>query len=125
MTKSRKRTVATAVERAIEDAARQPDLPIADGLAGVAAVKIAGAVMAAPELKFATNGEPWFQSYVTLGSHVALVGGCYGLRYDFLNGTIPTPSELTAHLPGVFGPLLALYLLLSGRSTRWLAPRSG
>lgn len=109
MTKSRKRSVAAAVERAVEDAARRPDVPIADGLAEVAAVKIAGAVMEAPEVKFAANGEPWFQSYVTLGSLVALVGGCYGLGYDFLDGSVPTPSELTAHLPGVFGPLLALY----------------
>jgi hypothetical protein len=30
---------------------------------------------------------------------VALVGGVYGLGYDFLDGSIPTPSELTAHLP--------------------------
>jgi predicted cupin superfamily sugar epimerase len=109
MTKSRKRTVVTAVERAIEDAARRPDVPIADGLAEVTAVKLADAVMATPEVNFAVNGEPWFQSYVTLGSLVALVGGCYGLGYDFLDGSIPTPSELTAHLPGVFGPLLALY----------------
>ena len=116
MTKSRKRSVATAVERAVEGAARRPDVPIADGLAEVAAAKIANAVMAAPEVKFATNGEPWFQSYVTLGSLVALVGGCYGLGYDFLDGSIPTPSELTAHLPGVFGPLLALY-------GRWFATK--
>lgn len=116
MTNSRKRSVAAAVERAVGDAARRPDVPIADGLAEVAAVKIAGAVMAAPELKFATNGEPWYQSYVTLGSLVALVGGCYGLGYDFLDGSIPTPPELTAHLPGVFGPLLALY-------GRWFATK--
>ena len=116
MTKSRKRSVAAAIERAVEDAARRPDVPIADGLAEVAAVKIADAVMASPEVKFATNGEPWFQSYVTLGSLVALVGGCYGLGYDFLDGSIPTPSELTAHLPGVFGPLLALY-------GRWFATK--
>ena len=118
MTKSRKDSVAAAVERAVEDAARRPDLPIADGLAEVAAVKIADAVMATPEVKFAVNGEPWFQSYVTLGSLVALVGGCYGLGYDFLDGSIPMPSELTAHLPGVFGPLLALY-------GRWFATKPG
>ena len=116
MTKSRRRSVAAAVERAVEDAARRPDVPIADGLAEVAAANIAGAVMASPEVKFATNGEPWFQSYVTLGSLVALIGACYGLGYDFLDGSIPTPSELTAHLPGVFGPLLALY-------GRWFATR--
>jgi hypothetical protein len=116
MTKSRKRSVAAAVERAVEDAARLPDVPIGDGLAEVAAVKIAAAVMAAPEVKFPADGEPWFQSYVTLGSLVAMVGGVYGLGYDFLDGTIPTPSELTAHLPGVFGPLLALY-------GRWFATK--
>jgi hypothetical protein len=116
MTLSRKRSVAAAVERAIENATRRPDVHVADGLAEVAAMKIAGAVMVAPEVKFATDGEPWFQSYVTLGSLVALVGGCYGLGYDFLDGSIPTPSELTAHLPGVFGPLLALY-------GRWVATK--
>jgi hypothetical protein len=116
MTKSRKRSVAAAVERAVEDAARRPDVPIADGLAEVAAGKIADAVMATPEVKFATDREPWFQSYVTLGSLVALVGGSYGLGYDFFDGSIPTPSELTAHLPGVFGPLLALY-------GRWFATK--
>jgi hypothetical protein len=116
MTKSRKRSVAAAVERAVEDAARRPDVPIADELVDVTSVKIAGAVLSAPEMKFATNGEPWFQSYVTLGSLVALVGACYGLGYDFLDGSIPTPSELTTHLPGVLGPLLALY-------GRWFATK--
>lgn len=116
MTKSRKQSVTAAIERAVENAARRPDVPIADGLTEVTAVKIATAVMAAPEVKFATNGEPWFQSYVTLGSLVALVGGLYGLSYDFLDGSIPMPSELTAHLPGVFGPLLALY-------GRWFATK--
>ncbi|MFM9859108.1 hypothetical protein RUR49_11550, partial [Pseudoxanthobacter sp. M-2] len=74
-----------AIERAVEAAERPPDVPIAGGLVEVAAVKFADAVMGAPAVKFATNGEPWFQSYVTLGSLLALVGGCYGLGYDFLD----------------------------------------
>lgn len=56
MTTSRKRSVAAVVERATEDATRQRDVPTANGLAGVAAVKIAGAVMATPELAHPHTG---------------------------------------------------------------------
>ncbi len=62
----------------------------------------------------ATNNEPWFQSRVTLGAIVTLVGGVYQLVLDFTDGTMPTADSLTAQLGIIAGAAVVLY-------GRWVA----
>ena len=116
MSKARKSAVAAAVERSIEATALRPDVAIAAEMASTVAPQLTKAVMATPEMQFATNKEPWFQSYVIVGSLVTLVAGSYGLVLDFTDGTLPTVADLTPQLAGIFGAGVALY-------GRWFATK--
>lgn len=61
-----------------------------------------------------TNNEPWYQSRVTLGALVALVGGAYSLGLDFTDGTPPSVDSLTSQLTAIIGAVTVLY-------GRWIA----
>jgi anti-sigma factor RsiW len=112
MNANRKASVEARLETAIADAARSPDVAISNDDVRAAAASIAPSVMeqvVSPVIDKLTNNEPWYQSYALVGAGVALVSGLYGLGYDFLDGSIPTPAELTPHLTTVFGSAVVIY----------------
>ena len=62
----------------------------------------------------ATNNEPWYQSRVTIGAFITLIGATYALVLDFTDGTIPNVDALTAQLGTIAGAVTVLY-------GRWVA----
>jgi hypothetical protein len=57
----------------------------------------------------ATNAEPWFQSKVTIGAVITLIGGGYGLMLDFLDGVPPTVDSFSAQASTLLGAAVVLY----------------
>jgi len=112
MNAKRKAVVEAQLETAIASAAMSPRVAIDNADVAAAAEVIAPAVMhqvVTPVIDKLTNNEPWYQSYALVGAGVALVSGLYGLGYDFFDGTIPTPAELTPHLTTIFGSGMVIF----------------
>lgn len=113
MNAKRKAVVQAQLETSIAAAAKaSPRVAIDNADVQAAAEAIAPAVMhqvVAPVIDKLSNTEPWYQSYALLGAGVALVSGSYGLGYDFFDGSIPTPAELTPHLTTIFGSGMVIF----------------
>lgn len=56
-----------------------------------------------------TNQEPWYQSTVTIGALVTLVGGGYNLVYEIAVNGPPEPAAFTALASPVIGAMVTLY----------------
>jgi hypothetical protein len=92
----------------------KPDVPAKSGAAGPiidAAIKSVG-----PEIISATNSEPFYQSRVTIGAIMTLIGGSYALVLDFMDGVPPGVDDLTGQLTAIIGAGVVLY-------GRWAAKR--
>ncbi|GAB4068356.1 hypothetical protein KHC28_15610 [Ancylobacter sonchi] len=109
-------TLTRAVRDAVRAALRMPG----NGTAGTEAERIAGQVLselsrqpavrdALARLDHRTNAEPWYQSRVTLGALVALVGGLYALALDIADGSPPSVEALTSQLTAILGAVTVLY----------------
>ncbi|MCB4767961.1 hypothetical protein LGR54_05035 [Ancylobacter sp. Lp-2] len=110
------RALTRAVHGAVETVIRIPE----NAASGAEADRIAGQVLAelsrqpairdaVARLDHATNAEPWYQSRVTLGALVALVGGIYSLALDIADGTPPSVDSLTSQLTAILGAATVLY----------------
>lgn len=55
------------------------------------------------------NQEPWYQSTVTIGSLIAVIGGGYGFGYDIAVNGFPEPAAFTTSITPIIGGLIALY----------------
>jgi len=91
-----------------------PDVPAKSGAAGPiidAAFKSVG-----PEIINATNAEPFYQSRVTIGAIMTLIGGSYSLVLDFMDGVPPGVDDLTGQLTAIVGAGVVLY-------GRWVATK--
>lgn len=107
-----KQVVQNAVRTAVSTAVQSPSID-----AGPSAVApIVEAVMRSPEVKNATNSEPWYQSRVTLGALGGAIAAAYTLFLDFADGTPPSVEVLTAQLSVIGSAALTLY-------GRWRATR--
>lgn len=93
-------------------AKRSPGLDAGDG------AQIAADVIkeVAPVIVNKANAEPFYQSRVTIGAIMTLIGGGYALLLDFTDGSLPTPDALTAQLGVIAGAALTLY-------GRWVAAK--
>lgn len=108
----KKQVVKDAVRVAVSAAVQNPSIDAAPS----AVAPIVEAVMRSPEVKNATNSEPWYQSRVTLGALGAIIGGVYTLILDFTDGSPPSVEVLTAQLGVIGSAALTLY-------GRWRAKR--
>ncbi len=91
-----------------------PDVPAkSDAAAPIidAAFKAVGA-----EIINATNAEPFYQSRVTIGAIMTLMGGSYSLVLDFMDGVPPGVDDLTGQLTAIIGAAVVLY-------GRWVATK--
>lgn len=56
-----------------------------------------------------TNQEPWYQSTVTIGALVTLVGGGYNLVWEIAVNGPPAPAAFTALATPLIGAAVTLY----------------
>lgn len=63
-----------------------------------------------------TNQEPFYQSRVTIGAIMTLIGGTYALVLDFMDGVPPATDDLTAQATVIIGAAVVLY-------GRWVAQK--
>lgn len=56
-----------------------------------------------------TNQEPFYQSTVTIGALITIIGGGYGFILNFTDGTIPDGTEFTAMITPLIGAVVTLY----------------
>lgn len=70
----------------------------------------------APVIEFKTNNEPWFQSYVTLGSFGGILGSLGVIISMIADPSTFEPTLFGGAVAGIVGPLVALY-------GRWKAKR--
>jgi hypothetical protein len=63
-----------------------------------------------------TNQEPFYQSRVTIGAIMTLIGGTYALVLDFMDGVPPATDDLTAQATAIVGAAVVLY-------GRWVAKK--
>lgn len=63
---------------------------------------------AVARLDHAGNARPWYQSRVTLGALVALIGGIYSLGLDIADGTPPSVDSLSSQLTAILGAVAVL-----------------
>jgi hypothetical protein len=70
----------------------------------------------APVIEFKTNNEPWYQSYVTLGSFGGILGSLGVIVSMIAEPSTFEPQLFGGAVAGIAGPLLALW-------GRWKAKR--
>lgn len=63
----------------------------------------------APVVEFKTNNEPWFQSYVTLGSFGGILGSLGVIVSMIAEPSTFEPQLFGGAVAGIVGPLVALY----------------
>ncbi|GAB4073249.1 hypothetical protein KHC28_24025 [Ancylobacter sonchi] len=103
---------------AITVATHQAIANSASGLGGADAAVIAKEVAkeTAAVVINQTNNEPWYQSRVTLGALLVLVGGLYSLGLNFADGSPPSVDSLTSQLTAIVGASTVLH-------GRWVAKK--
>lgn len=114
MTDRIKETIRDAIVKGAFEAARSPDTATQGSDVNVITSKVLTEV--APIVAHATNNEPFYQSRVTIGAVIGLVGGLYTLGLDFADGTPPTVEAFTAQATVIGGAILTLY-------GRWIAKK--
>lgn len=95
-------TIASAVARAVNSSVGL-DIGDASKIADDVSKEVAKAVVNQANL------EPWYASTVTIGASITLITGSYALGYDFLDGTIPTPTEFATSAAPVIGSLITIW----------------
>ena len=114
MTKSALADATALLLPAIKEVLAHPSVPVNAAQENAVAVAVTKEV--APILVNASNQEPWYQSRVTIGALLALVGAAYTLLLDFYTPPPPSVEVLTAQLGIIGGSVTTLY-------GRWVAKK--
>ncbi|MDR6954204.1 hypothetical protein J2X65_003572 [Ancylobacter sp. 3268] len=116
-------TLTHAVRGAVLTVIRSPDNPAPPEAAEEIATQVVAELRRQPAMRdalarpdHAGGARPWYQSRVTLGALVALIGGAYSLGLDIADGTPPSVDSLSSQLTAILGA--AAVLSGGGRTKR-------
>jgi len=101
------------IQKQVADVLRRPEVPVSNSDVREVASLVTNQI--APAVAFQTNNEPWYRSYVTLGSLGSVITAVGTLVTAFASGDLE-PEVITPSITVILTALFALY-------GRWRATR--